>query len=162
MQAEDDSSQEGAAPREVRYPRRSRSEAGGLLLFADGAASPWACERFRRHLHGALINTCCQLISPAPSCLPKHRPGFPGLHLQIHDMSKTACDAAPQRFKPQENWTDSFMLWHEDTRCFDFQRLLFFHFISNLVTWNFHVFWSRISFEGIRYSSLSSTVLNGC
>lgn len=77
-------------------------------------------------------------------------------------MSKPGHDASPQCLKPKENWNSSFMLCHEDTCCFDFQRLLFFHLISDLVMWNFHVLWSWISFKGIGYSSFSSPMQNSC
>lgn len=99
----------------------------------------------------------------APHRLFKNTTAFQRLHLQtagIWNMSKPVCDASPQCLKPKENWTSSFMLCHEDTCCFDFQRLLFFHFISNLVMWNFHVLWPQISFKGIGYSCLSSPLQN--
>jgi len=40
------------------------------------------------------------------------------------------------------------MLWHRDRCCFENQRLLFFHFISNLVMLNFHVVLGRHFFWG--------------
>lgn len=43
-----------------------------------------------------------------------------------------------------------------------FKGFSFFDFISNLVIWNFHVLWSRISFKGIGYRSLSSPMQNSC
>lgn len=100
------------------------------------------------------------------STLPlQNTTAFQWLHLQtagIWNMSKPGHDASPQCLKPKENWNSSFMLCHEDTCCFDFQRLLFFHLISDLVMWNFHVLWSWISFKGIGYSSFSSPMQNSC
>lgn len=103
--------------------------------------------------------------SQAPHHLFKNPTAFPCLHVRtvaIWNVSKPVCDASPQCLKPKENWTTFFMLCCENTCCFDFQRLLFFHSTSNLEMLNFHVLWSWFSFKDIGYSSLSSPMQNSC